>query len=174
MHILETPRLTLRYFTKADAPFILQLMNSPRWLKYIGDRNVHSIQEAETYLVNGPLRSYEEHGHGLSMVIRKKDDEAVGMCGILHREMLDIPDIGFALLPDYNGMGYAFEIAEATINHARRNWGLTVIGAITLPNNDSSIRVLSKLGFSLKGETVSTSADTQLLYQSAPPSPGRG
>src|SRR5215210_8708442 len=100
-YILETDRLRLRQFTLQDTSFIIELLNSPGWLKFIGDRNVKSEPQARNYLENGPLKSYQEYGYGLSMVERKTDNQAIGMCGILKRQTLEHPDIGFAFLPRF-------------------------------------------------------------------------
>ncbi len=156
-HILETERLKLRKFTLHDTKFIIELLNSPGWIKYIGDRNIKTTEAAKTYLQNGPLKSYELNGFGLSMV-EMKNGTPIGMCGILKRDNLENPDIGFAFLPQFMGQGFAFEIAAATMTYAKNHLKLPVIFAITLPNNKSSIKLLEKIGlkfikeFSFPGE----------------------
>lgn len=155
--ILETDRLRLREFTLSDATFIIELLNTPGWIKYIGDRNVKTEEQAKEYLRNGPIKSYEINGFGLSMV-ELKDKTPVGMCGILKRDNLENPDIGFAFLPNSMGKGYAYEIASAVMNYAKTRLQLPAISAITLPNNDASIKLLGKIGlkyirtFSFPGE----------------------
>src|SRR5687767_3229567 len=113
--ILETERLRLREFTLNDTAFIIELLNSPGWLKYIGERNVKTEEQAINYLQNGPMKSYLENGYGLSMVEKKVDDTPIGMCGIIRRETLDNPDIGFAFLPGYEAQGHGYEIASAVL-----------------------------------------------------------
>src|SRR5688572_30067332 len=117
--ILVTKRLRLREFTPDDGEFIIELFNSPDWLKFIGDRKVKTIGQAQYYLENGPIKSYQQNGYGLYLVEKKDDAVPIGMCGILNRNTLDHPDIGFAFLPDYNGKGYALEIANATMTYAK-------------------------------------------------------
>jgi RimJ/RimL family protein N-acetyltransferase len=151
-HILSTERLTLCEFDCDDAPFILDLLNTESWIKYIGDRNVHTIADAEAYLQNGPINSYRQHGYGLWMVALKDNNTPIGMCGIIKRDTLDMPDIGFAFLPAFIGKGYAFESAAATLRLAFDSLGLTELLAITLPENHNSIRLLEKIGMSLKEE----------------------
>jgi RimJ/RimL family protein N-acetyltransferase len=163
--LLETQRLRLRKFDLTDTAFILELLNSPGWLQFIGDRNVHSKEEAEKYLLNGPLKSYEENGFGLSMVIRKEDDLPIGMCGLLKRETLPHPDIGFAFLPDHSGKGYAIEITQALINHARAKWKIAKILAITLPTNQRSIHLLEKLGFRCEDKSIQQGSETLMLFE---------
>lgn len=145
-YILETERLQLREFTLDDTDFIIELLNSPGWLQFIGDRNVKTKEQAVNYLQNGPLKSYTQNGFGLALVQTKDDKEPVGMCGIIRRDNLETPDIGFAFLPRFIGKGYGFEIASATLAYAKDKLNFPKIVAITLPANERSIRLLEKIG----------------------------
>jgi [ribosomal protein S5]-alanine N-acetyltransferase len=145
-NILETERLILRQFTTGDSKFIIELLNSPGWIEFIGDRNIKTDEQAKNYLQNGPLKSYEENGFGLCLVEIKKDRTPIGMCGILKRDNLENADIGFAFLPEFTGKGFAFEMANATITYARDKLKLPVIFAITVPGNKASIKLLEKIG----------------------------
>ena len=145
-YILDTERLRLREFTINDSKFIIELVNSPGWLEFIGDRNIKTEEQAKTYLENGPIKSYKENGFGLSMVETKSDKTPIGMCGIIKRGNLENPDIGFAFLPEFTGKGFAFEIANATMMFAKDFLKLPVILAITVPENIKSIKLLEKLG----------------------------
>jgi RimJ/RimL family protein N-acetyltransferase len=144
---IETPRLALREFTEGDAAFVLRLVNEPSFLRYIGDRGVRDLEDARRYIADGPVAGYARHGHGLMRVDRKSDGAVVGMCGILKRDTLPDPDIGFTFLPEYRSQGYALESAQAVMRHAREALGLGRIVAITTRDNDLSIRLLGKLGF---------------------------
>lgn len=146
-YILETERLFLRRIESDDAGFILRLLNDPSFIRYIGDKKVRSIEDAENYILTGPAASYERHGFGLWLVGLKETGEPLGMCGLLKREELEDVDIGYAFLPAFRSMGYAAEAAEGVIGFARARLGLGRIVAITLPGNQSSIRVLEKNGF---------------------------
>ncbi len=145
-YILETERLQLRQFEISDAPFIVELVNTPGWLEFIGDRKIKTNEDAIRYLQNGPLKSYEQHGFGLSLVELKSDQTPIGMCGILKRDSLENPDIGFAFLPEFTGKQYAFEVAQATLNYAKNKLKLETIFAITIPSNIKSIQLLKKIG----------------------------
>ena len=157
--ILETERLSLREFNTTDATFIIQLLNSKGWLKFIGDRHIKTIEQAENYLTNGPMKSYSVNGFGLSMVELKNTHTPIGMCGLIKRDNLPDIDIGFAFLEEFMGNGYAFEIAQATINFAKESLKKETILAITLPTNVRSINLLKKIGmkfeknFSFEGST---------------------
>lgn len=163
--ILETERLRLREFTIHDTDFIIELLNSRGWLQFIGDRNVRTKEEAIAYLQNGPIKTYAERGYGLSMVELKGDNKPIGMCGILNRETLESPDIGFAFLPDAQGKGYAYEIAKAMVDHANNKWGISTLAAITLPSNKSSVRLLEKLGFVFQNHFMNEKQEELALYK---------
>lgn len=160
--ILQTDRLILREFNLADTGFIIELLNSPGWIEFIGDRNVKTEEQAVNYLENGPLKSYRQNGFGLSMV-ELKDGTPVGMCGILKRAELDTPDIGFAFLPEHSGKGYAYEVANATLLYAKDKFRLEKIAAITIASNERSILLLKKLGFSHSGVFVFPGTTEELL-----------
>ncbi|MGZ3939090.1 MAG: GNAT family N-acetyltransferase [Flavisolibacter sp.] len=163
-YILETQRLRLRQFDLGDSEFIIELLNSPGWIEYIGDRNVKTKEQAETYLKNGPLKSYEKNGFGLSMV-ETKFGEPIGMCGIIRRDTLEHPDLGFAFLPEYTSKGYGFEIGNAVLTYAKKDLNFSTILAITLPNNAKSIRLLEKIGFSfVKPYKADSTSEELLLY----------
>ena len=115
MKILETERLTLRWFTLDDAEFIYELVNQPAWIRYIGDRGVDSLAAARNYIETVPLAAYRQHGFGLYAVERKTDGTLIGICGLLKRETLNDVDIGFALLARYEGQGLMYEAAAAML-----------------------------------------------------------
>ena len=63
--VLETDRLLLRRFTFDDAPFIIELVNDPSWLRFIGDKGVRTLDDARDYIRKGPVAMVERHGFGL-------------------------------------------------------------------------------------------------------------
>ena len=148
MQIVVTERLILRTLVLEDAPFILELVNDPDWLRYIGDRGVRTLDDARGYIEKGPLDMHARHGFSLYRVERKSDGSPIGLCGLIKRDILPEVDLGFAFLQRYRGRGYAREAAEATLAHARNALGLKRILAIVSPGNDRSIALLEKLGFS--------------------------
>lgn len=151
---LVTSRLVLARFVHEDAAFIVTLLNSPGWLKYIGDRHVHTPTDAVAYLDQGPMKSYRENGFGLLRVSLRENGQPIGMCGLLKRPDLDTPDIGFAFLPDFEGKGYASEAVAAVLEHARTEWHLPRLSAIVQANNTRSITLLKKFGFALERQII--------------------
>ncbi len=160
--ILETKRLVLRQYELSDANFIVELVNSPGWIEFIGDRNIRDEESAIDYLLNGPIKSYDEFGFDLSMVELKKGTP-IGMCGVLKRVSFDHHDLGFALLPQFNGYGYAFEIAIATLNYIKAKFKIKTILAITVPKNNRSIRLLEKLGFTFSRNVFMSTDNEELV-----------
>jgi ribosomal-protein-alanine N-acetyltransferase len=151
MTILETERLIVRRLCNDDAEFILNLLNQPSFLRYIGDKGVRNIEGAVDYIQTGPIASYERFGFGLYLVELKDTGAPVGMCGLLKRDSLPDVDVGFAFLPDYWSQGLAFEAAAAVMTYAREVLGLRRIVAITSLDNDASIRLLEKIGLRFEG-----------------------
>jgi RimJ/RimL family protein N-acetyltransferase len=146
MKVLETDRLNLRRLSTDDAEFILQLLNEPSFLEFIGDRGVRTLEDARNYILNGPMASYERFGFGLYLTELKEPRVPIGMCGLLKRDTLEDVDIGFAFVPQYWKQGYAMESAAAVMAHARDAFGLNRLAAITSPENEPSIALLLKLG----------------------------
>lgn len=145
MKVLETTRLILRWLEVEDAEFIFELLNEPSFLRFVGDKGVRSIADAREYILHGPIASYEHFGFGLFRTELKTGDP-IGICGLLKRDSLEDVDIGFALLPEYWGQGYAFEAASAVLTYAGEVFALQRIVAITDPDNFASIKLLEKLG----------------------------
>jgi len=143
----QTERLLLRQFSEDDAPFVLTLLNEPSFLRYIGDKKIRTLADAQQYILNGPVASYERHGFGLLLVELKESHTPIGMCGLLKREELPDPDIGFAFLPAFWNKGFAFEAATAVLKDARERLELERILAITSLDNEASIMLLERLGF---------------------------
>ena len=165
MIVLETARQTLRWLSISDAPFIVELLNDPAWLRFIGDRGVRTLDDARKYILNGPLSMIEHHGFGLYLAQRKSDGTPMGICGLIKRDSLDDVDIGFAYLPQFCGQGYALEAAAAVMVHGKSAFGLTRIVGITSPDNESSIKLLEKLGLKFERMLrIPQDADETMLF----------
>ena len=154
---LRSERLQVEPFTAADAPAVLALVNDPGWLQYIGDRDVHSVAEAAAYLENSAASAPP----GMGLFAIRRDEAVLGMCSLLKRDYLEDPDLGFALLTDHVGEGYAAEASRLVIGYAFEGLGTASLSAITLPDNRSSIALLTRLGFAMEG---SVDNGTESLY----------
>ena len=152
MKVLETARTSLRLLERTDARFILGLLNDPGWIRYIGDRGVRTVEAARGYLEARMLSQYERHGFGLWMVESRTGAEPMGICGLVKRDNLPHPDLGFAFMPPWRGKGYAYESALAVRDHATGPLGIARLLAITSPVNVASARLLERLGFAAQGE----------------------
>jgi RimJ/RimL family protein N-acetyltransferase len=179
MKILETQRLIIRELDAArDGKFINDLLNQPSFIKYIGDRGVRSEAEAAEFIETRYRQSYRDHGFGLYAVELKSgfdrsDNEiqnpkskiqnwAIGICGFVRRAGLEHPDIGFAFLPQFEGRGYAFESSFAMLEYGREALAIKTVLAITTPDNESSVKLLGKLGFEFRKTVVLPGGDEEL------------
>jgi RimJ/RimL family protein N-acetyltransferase len=152
MNILDTERLVLREVTSTDAAFILDLLNQATFKKYIGDRGVRTLEQAREYIAARFTKSYWENGFGLYLMELKADATPIGLCGFVRRKELPDPDIGFALLPQFEKKGFAYEAAEAVMRYGRQTLMLSRVLAITTLDNESSGRLLEKIGLSFERE----------------------
>jgi RimJ/RimL family protein N-acetyltransferase len=146
MVVLETNRLRLRRLEVDDADFILRLLNEPSFLQNIGDKGVRTRDDARLYILNGPVASYEKFGFGLYLVELRESGAPVGMCGLLKRDVLEDVDIGYALIPEFWSKGYAVESVTAVMSYASKVLGLKRVVAVVNPDNQSSIRLLERIG----------------------------
>jgi len=161
-----TDRLHLRPTTEADAPLILAVMNTPKFHQFVGDRGLRTEADATEYIRTKMLPQIAANGYGNYCLIRQEDEEAVGICGLYERPGLEHPDLGFGLLPEHEGKGYAYEAAHRLLDAARTDFGLTRIQAITAMDHEASQRILVKLGFRQKGTTVLPGETEELrLYE---------
>ena len=160
MKALNTERLVLRPFTVDDVQFVLTLLNEPSFLRYIGDKKVRNVEDARQYILNAPIASYEANGFGLYVVELSESHAPIGMCGLIKREELSDPDIGFAFLPDFWNKGFAFEASAAVLQDARERLRRQRILAITSLDNDASIKLLQRLGFKFE-KVIRLTADRE-------------
>lgn len=174
MALLETSRLIVRPLSEDDAPFMLGLLNEPSFIRNIGDRGVRTIDDARVYIALGPIASYARFGFGLYLVELKAPQTAIGICGILKRDELPGPDIGFAFLPAYWSQGYALESATAVRDYARESLGLPRLLAIVSPSNTTSIRLLERLGFTFASLRRLTPEAAEVKLYSCALEPGHG
>jgi ribosomal-protein-alanine N-acetyltransferase len=151
MKVLETERLVLRRVTVEDGEFILELLNDPSWLRFIGDKGVRTLDAARDYISKTLVAMYERLGFGLYLTELKDGGVPAGLCGLIKRDSLQDVDIGFAFLPAFRGKGYGYESASAVMEYGKRAFGLKRLAAITSPDNDDSARLLGRLGFRFEG-----------------------
>ena len=179
MKILETERLILREMDEHDDEFIYDLLNQPSFIKYIGNRNVHGTQRAREIIRDRYIAAYRDYGYGLWGVELKSQEPEIrnpkseiqnpliGMCGFVRREGLPDADIGFAFLPQFERKGYAYESARAVMDYGRETLGLKRVLAITSLDNESSIKLLGKLGFNYEGLMTLPDATEEIKLFSA-------
>ena len=162
--ILETERLYLVEAQLEDAAFYFELMNAPGWLQYIGDRGIKTVADAAEYLTHRVLISYQENGFGFYILITKKGEHRIGVSGIIKRPELEYVDVGFAMLPNYERRGYAYEATKAILDYADNILGIYPICAITTPDNIASQKLLIKLGLEERGIHLWEGKEELLLF----------
>ncbi|MED1055775.1 GNAT family N-acetyltransferase [Bacillus mycoides] len=163
MIVLETERLALRWLDVKDAPFILELVNDPAWIQFIGDKGIKNLEDAKKYILNGPVDMYNKMGFGLYLVERKEDFTPLGMCGLIKRDSLEDVDIGFAFLEKFRSKGYGYESAAAVIEYGVQKLGLKRIVAITSIDNVASGTLLEKAGLRFE-KIISDSGENLKLF----------
>ena len=147
---METDRLILRPVTVDDSALMLAIWNDPAFIANVADRGIRTDEEARQAIRSGPEKLFEDHGYGPYSLALKTDGAMIGICGLFKRDNLDAPDIGFALLPEYCGKGYAGEAAVAVVEHARSELGIDTLTAIVTPTNRPSIGLIEKLGLTFE------------------------
>ena len=164
-YVLETERLALRHFSLQDDRFLFELLNDPNWIKYIGDRGIKSRRNARDYIRKILLKRYQELGYTLYLVERRDDNTFLGMCGLVKRDFLPYPDVGYALLSKFVGNGYALEACRAVLQYSQDQLQLSTVAAITLNDNIRSVRLLANLGFKYQGQIPTEESEEHLaLY----------
>ncbi|RDV15413.1 N-acetyltransferase [Pontibacter diazotrophicus] len=159
----ETERLIIRPTSEEDAPFIFELLNTPKWIEYIGDRNVKSVADAKDYIRTKIQPQLEKLGYSNYTIIRKADGVKLGVCGLYDREGLEGIDIGFAFLPEHERNGYAFESANEIKRVGVEEFGISQIRAITTKDNIASQKLLERLGLQFKKMVLLPNEDEELL-----------
>lgn len=162
--LFQSTNLNLCRFTVDDAAFIFELLNTPTWKQFIGDRNINTQQDAANYIINGPQNLYNRYGYGPWVVSLNDTSEPIGMCGLFKRDYLDKPDLGFAFLPEFAGQGFAYEAAKSSIQYVKDTYKLDKLYATTTDTNVRSQRLLETCGFVCSGLITPPLEKTLLLY----------
>jgi len=168
MEILQSKRLAFEQLTLADADLMLRMLNEENFIRNIGDRGVRSLAQAEQYLQDGPMRSYQQHGFGMYRMVRKADGVPIGLAGLVFRDYLGVPDVGYALLPEFCGEGYASEAALAVFQYGKHVLKLPEIVGIVAPDNRASKKILEKVGLVTLKQILSADTQKWLDYYTEP------
>jgi RimJ/RimL family protein N-acetyltransferase len=163
--ICHSENLKIRTYNLTDADFVFNLLNTDGWIKYIGNRNILSLEDAENYISTKLLNNDIDAFFGYFVVELKESNIPIGTVGILKRDYLDLPDLGFAFLADFCGKGFAFEASLALKNHFKSKHYIQTLSAITLAENSSSINLLKKLDFKFE-KTIVDPTGEELEYYS--------
>ncbi|MEP7231008.1 MAG: GNAT family N-acetyltransferase [Ginsengibacter sp.] len=147
-HKIIAERLILNLLTLDNRDFVKRLVNTPGWLDFIGDRNVHTDDDAIAYI--NKIRNTQNLYYWVVSI--KNENTPIGIISFLKRDYLENFDIGFAFLPEYNGNGYAYEAAKEVLVIVSKDPRYAAILATTVPKNTNSIKLLTKLGLHFQKE----------------------
>ena len=160
----ETERLIIRPMSLEDADLILELYNMPNFIKFIGDRNIRNLEDAENYIQSKFLPQFEKLGFGNYLIVLKEGNQKIGGVGIFEREGLDIVDIGFSVLEKFEGKGYMFEAAQKVKSIGMNDFGLKKVSAITTKDNISSQKLIERLGLRFQKYVTLPNEVEELMY----------
>lgn len=160
----ETERLILKPAALEDADFFLKLYNLPSFIKFIGDKNLRTKEDAEKYITNRFLPQIDKLGFGNYVVIHKELNEKIGAVGVFIREGIDVPDIGFSFFPDFEGKGYAYESAVNLMEIVKTEFGVEKLSAMTSDENISSQKLIERLGLQFKKYVIFPDDNEELRY----------
>lgn len=162
--VIETERLQLMPMSLEDAAFVYELVNTKEWIENIGIRNVNSVEDAAEYIQDKMINHYTKHGYGNFLMKRKSDGTKIGCVSLYNREDVEGVDIGFAMLPAYMKMGYAFEAADKIKFVAEHDLNLSGITAFTSKENFGSQKLIEKLGLEFKKTILFGENKEELLF----------
>lgn len=164
MSVFETPRLILSETQVSDAPFILKLLTDESFIQNIGDKGIKTLEECKAHIEDKFLWHYQTYGFGMYLTCLKSTGEPIGVCGLVKRDSLDCPDVGYALMPEFAGKGYATEAAMAAMDYGHNTLGIKRIVGITSTENKASIHVLEKLGLKFEKMVPYSEDEESMLF----------
>lgn len=163
--LFQTERLRIRKHILSDALFIFELLNSRGWIENIGERNVKSIEDAETYLNDKIISEYESIGYSMYAIELLSTGKIIGQCGVMKRPYLEHPDIGYALLEPHWNKAYASEACRGLVVFAKEVLQIEKLMGFVDKNNKASARILEKVGMQFVKDFYLENDDTKLsLY----------
>lgn len=161
--VLRTDRLILRPFTIDDIDAAYKMNLDEEVSRWTGDGGVVGKEEIRRRIQEDVLGDYAKYRYGRMAVVLKETEEFIGFCGLKYLEDYEEVDLGYRLMSQYWGRGYATEACQVCLDYGFGQLGLYKIIAMVLPQNKASIRVLDKLGFQFQRDIVE-GEDMALLY----------
>jgi len=162
MQILETPRLSLRYFTIRDQDFLMPILGDPKVMEFsiIGVHNPKQIRQ----FIEQRLLSYLERGFGLYAIIHKQQQKLIGYCGFFVQQINENKEveIGYRLAQQYWGQGLATEAAEAVLAYGKQKYQFKRFVCLIEPANVRSVKVAHKIGMELEKKIIYHGLDVDM------------
>ena len=166
MTILETDRLILRDLQESDLQALIALNQDPEVMQYFPK----PYSQAESLrLYQGIQDEVEAYGYSLWAVEEKSSQEFIGLVGLHHSGLQifagkEAVEIGWRLRKEFWNRGYATEAAQACLDFAFQQAGLSEVYSFTSLLNLPSQKVMQKLGmeFVKEFDNEKAPADSQL------------
>lgn len=159
---LETERLILRPLQLSDAIFMFNLLTTDGWIKNIGNKNIQVMQDATNYIqmiMDRPNCDYYVFENKISK-------QLMGLSTLIKRENQSHYDIGFAILPEFEKKGFAFESTKALLQAVEDSQAADKVIGITLKDNKPSIALLNKLGLIFSHDIVENEEELAIFEKS--------
>ena len=160
---IETNRLILRRFEADDAKLIFELDSNPLVHRYLGNKPIKTMKEAEAVVELIPSQ-YQKFGIGRWAMIEKSTRNFIGWNGLKFvteriNGRSNYYDLGYRLVPDYWGKGFATEGALVSVSYAKEELKLHELYAAAHVDNVASNRIIQKLGFDMLNQAVFAEVD---------------
>jgi ribosomal-protein-alanine N-acetyltransferase len=160
---IRTERLLLRDLEPDDLEALFEVLGDPVAMRYYPapfdrDRVAAWIESA--------CRSYRDNGFGLWAVTRRSDGRFLGDCGpmLQHVEDRVIPEVGYHIVLEEQGRGYATEAARACVAWILANTAFDTVCSIVAPENAPSRAVATKVHSAMREFTWAKNNRRMCLY----------
>lgn len=152
--LLETKRLLIREFNSQDLQDLASILGDPQVMEF-SLKGPLTIKQTKDFFQKKILKNYSQYGFGLWAIVRKDDERLIGFTGIItqHIDNEDVMEIGYRILPQDWGQGFATEASLAVKEYAFNHLGLDHLISIIDPRNIRSAHVAKKLGMKVAKKT---------------------
>jgi [ribosomal protein S5]-alanine N-acetyltransferase len=165
--ILETPRLILRCWARADEAALYEILRDPDVVRYIADGRPFSLEKVRDFL-RWAEQYQRENGFSRWKVLEKSSGAIVGSCGFARPHETPEIELGYLFAKKFWGRGYASESAGAAVRYGFENLNFREIIAMTDLEHAASQRVLEKLGFTKRGVEIYANVATVIYLATKP------
>lgn len=157
---IETRRLFLRGFERADVPFAVSVWNDPEMGEYLPDPSEENMDEEYRAALEN-LGDDEKCCYLISEL--KGTGERVGTCSFIPSGDGEVYDIAYCVHKKFWRNGYATEMVEGLLGYAREHGGRKITVRVNRENPGSNA-IMKKFGFKVVGEVSYKKRGTDLVF----------